>query len=133
MITAAQCRAARGLLGWSQQKLADEAGFGIINRPSTRTGRYPAAARYAGGCSTGTRARGGFLHRRKRRRRGFAPSEAFQLTNVLKAVALLARTRKLTWRSSEGDTVKGAPGRPSTVRPCSKSIEEELAMRARAI
>jgi len=30
MITAAQCRAARGLLGWSQQKLADEAGVGIM-------------------------------------------------------------------------------------------------------
>jgi predicted transcriptional regulator len=30
MITAAQCRAARGLLGWSQQELARQAGVGIV-------------------------------------------------------------------------------------------------------
>jgi transcriptional regulator with XRE-family HTH domain len=30
MITSAQCRAARGLLGWSQQKLAAEAGVGLV-------------------------------------------------------------------------------------------------------
>jgi len=30
MITAAQCRAARGLLGWSQQALADRASVGIM-------------------------------------------------------------------------------------------------------
>jgi transcriptional regulator with XRE-family HTH domain len=30
MITAAQCRAARGLLGWSQQALADRAHVGIM-------------------------------------------------------------------------------------------------------
>jgi transcriptional regulator with XRE-family HTH domain len=30
MITSAQCRAARGLLGWSQQKLADHAGVGMM-------------------------------------------------------------------------------------------------------
>lgn len=30
MITAAQCRAARGLLSWSQQKLAEEAGVGLV-------------------------------------------------------------------------------------------------------
>ena len=30
MITAAQCRAARGLLQWSQQKLAKEAGIGVV-------------------------------------------------------------------------------------------------------
>lgn len=30
MITPAQCRAARGLLSWSQQELAKEAGIGIV-------------------------------------------------------------------------------------------------------
>lgn len=30
MITAAQCRAARALLGWSQQRLADAARVGIV-------------------------------------------------------------------------------------------------------
>jgi transcriptional regulator with XRE-family HTH domain len=30
MVTAAQCRAARGLLDWSQQDLADHAGLGIV-------------------------------------------------------------------------------------------------------
>jgi transcriptional regulator with XRE-family HTH domain len=30
MITSAQCRAARGLLGWSQQTLADRASVGIM-------------------------------------------------------------------------------------------------------
>ena len=30
MITAAQCRAARGLLGWTQYDLADRAGIGIV-------------------------------------------------------------------------------------------------------
>jgi transcriptional regulator with XRE-family HTH domain len=29
-ITAAQCRAARGLLGWTQQTLADHAGTGTV-------------------------------------------------------------------------------------------------------
>ena len=30
MITAPQCRAARGLLDWTQQNLADKAGVGIV-------------------------------------------------------------------------------------------------------
>lgn len=30
MVTAAQCRAARGLLNWTQQDLADHAGLGIV-------------------------------------------------------------------------------------------------------
>lgn len=30
MITSAQCRGARGLLGWSQQTLAQKAGVGIM-------------------------------------------------------------------------------------------------------
>lgn len=30
MFTPGQCRAARGLLGWSQQKLAEHAGVGIV-------------------------------------------------------------------------------------------------------
>jgi transcriptional regulator with XRE-family HTH domain len=30
MINSAQCRAARGLLAWSQQDLADAAGVGIV-------------------------------------------------------------------------------------------------------
>jgi transcriptional regulator with XRE-family HTH domain len=30
MITSAQCRAARGLLAWSQQYLAEKAGVGIV-------------------------------------------------------------------------------------------------------
>ena len=30
MITSAQCRAARGLIGWSQQNLANEARIGVV-------------------------------------------------------------------------------------------------------
>ena len=30
MITSAQCRAARGLLAWSQQELAEAAGVGVV-------------------------------------------------------------------------------------------------------
>ena len=48
MITAAQCRAARGLLGWSQQKLADEAGVGIMTvHQLERDGSQPRRATQA--------------------------------------------------------------------------------------
>ena len=30
MVSSVQCRAARGLLDWSQQELADKAGIGIV-------------------------------------------------------------------------------------------------------
>jgi transcriptional regulator with XRE-family HTH domain len=39
MITAAQCRAARGLLGWSQQELARQAGVGIVTVHQLEAGR----------------------------------------------------------------------------------------------
>jgi transcriptional regulator with XRE-family HTH domain len=38
MFTAAQCRAARGLVGWSQQELARQAGVGIVTVHQLETG-----------------------------------------------------------------------------------------------
>jgi transcriptional regulator with XRE-family HTH domain len=44
MITAAQCRAARGLLGWSQQDLADHAKVGIMTIHQLEKGSQPRRA-----------------------------------------------------------------------------------------
>jgi transcriptional regulator with XRE-family HTH domain len=38
MVTPAQCRAARGLLGWSQQELARQARVGIVTVHQLETG-----------------------------------------------------------------------------------------------
>jgi len=38
MITPAQCRAARGLLTWSQQELAERSGVGIVTVHQLETG-----------------------------------------------------------------------------------------------
>ena len=38
MVTPAQCRAARGLLNWSQQDLADRAGIGIVTVRQVESG-----------------------------------------------------------------------------------------------
>lgn len=38
MITPQQCRAARGLLGWSQQDLSREAGVGVVTVHQLETG-----------------------------------------------------------------------------------------------
>jgi transcriptional regulator with XRE-family HTH domain len=38
MFTAGQCRAARGLVGWSQQELARQAGVGIVTVHQLETG-----------------------------------------------------------------------------------------------
>jgi DNA-binding XRE family transcriptional regulator len=40
MISSAQCRAARSLLDWSQQKLADEAGVGIVTIRQLEAGTH---------------------------------------------------------------------------------------------
>lgn len=40
MITAIQCRAARGLLDWSQQDLADKAGVGIVTIRQLEAGAH---------------------------------------------------------------------------------------------
>jgi transcriptional regulator with XRE-family HTH domain len=39
MITSSQCRAARGLLDWSQQELADKAKIGIVTVRQLEAGR----------------------------------------------------------------------------------------------
>jgi transcriptional regulator with XRE-family HTH domain len=38
MITSEQCRAARGLLGWSQQELAERAQLGVVTVHQLETG-----------------------------------------------------------------------------------------------
>ena len=38
-VTSAQCRAARGLLGWSQQQLAQQAGVGVVTVHQFEVGR----------------------------------------------------------------------------------------------
>jgi transcriptional regulator with XRE-family HTH domain len=38
MVTPAQCRAARGLIGWSQQELARQAGVGVVTVHQLETG-----------------------------------------------------------------------------------------------
>ena len=40
MITSAQCRAARGLLDWSQQELADKANIGIVTVRQLEAGKH---------------------------------------------------------------------------------------------
>jgi transcriptional regulator with XRE-family HTH domain len=40
MVTPAQCRAARGLLGWSQQVLAERAGIGIVTVRQLEAGAH---------------------------------------------------------------------------------------------
>ena len=40
MLTAAQCRAARGLLDWSQQLLAEKAGIGIVTLRQLESGKH---------------------------------------------------------------------------------------------
>jgi transcriptional regulator with XRE-family HTH domain len=39
MITPEQCRAGRGLLGWSQQELADAAGVGVVTVHQLEAGK----------------------------------------------------------------------------------------------
>jgi len=40
MISSAQCRAARGLLDWSQQELAEKAGVGVVTIRQLETGGH---------------------------------------------------------------------------------------------
>ena len=40
MVAASQCRAARGLLGWSQQELADKAAVGVVTVRQLEAGAH---------------------------------------------------------------------------------------------
>ena len=40
MVTSAQCRAARGLLDWSQQQLAESAGVGVVTVRQLEAGTH---------------------------------------------------------------------------------------------
>ena len=84
MITSSQCRAARGLLDWTQQELADRAGVGIVtvrhfegglNEPRRATLEVIRRALEAGGVEFIQQNGGGpgvRLRKRHRARRGGA-------------------------------------------------------------
>jgi DNA-binding XRE family transcriptional regulator len=50
MITSAQCRAARGLLDWTQQHLADQAGVGIVTVRQFEAGLNEPIKGFCGAC-----------------------------------------------------------------------------------